>query len=409
MIHLLEVTTIKQPLRVAISGSKSETNRLLLLQAFYPNLSITNLATADDTIVMQKALATKEDTVNIHHAGTAMRFLTAYYATQVDREVLLTGSKRMTERPIGILVEALRQLGANIEYLGNEGYPPLRIKGKQLTKYKVALSASVSSQYISALLLIAPQLPNGLELTLEGTVTSLPYIKMTLALLYKMGIEYTFENNVIKVKHQSEIDNVNFTIESDWSSASYWYSIIALSKIGTQVTLTSYKENSLQGDAQIAQLFEDFGVTTRFHNDTITIQKTANCKLSSINYTLDHTPDLAQTIAVTCFGLGLKCNLTGLHTLKVKETDRLVALQNELQKLGGKVTITEDRISITDYEVLPKTPITISTYNDHRMAMAFAPLAVVFPIAIENIAVVSKSYPKFWEDLEQFGFTIRIK
>jgi 3-phosphoshikimate 1-carboxyvinyltransferase len=409
MTHLLEVTTLQQPICVAISGSKSETNRLLLLQALYSNLSVINPSTADDALVMQKALATKANTVNIHHAGTAMRFLTAYFAIQEDREVVLTGSPRMTERPIGILVAALRQLGADIEYLENEGFPPIRIKGKRLTKYEVSLSASVSSQYISALLLIAPQLANGLELTLEGHVTSLPYIKMTLALLHKMGIASTFENNVIKVNHQSAINNINYTIESDWSSASYWYSIIALSKIGTKVTLSSYKENSLQGDALVTKLYEDFGVTTRFKNDTITLQKTENSQQSTINYSLNHTPDLAQTIAVTCFGLGLKCNLTGLHTLKIKETDRLVALQNELQKLGGKVTITQDRISITDYAALPTAPITICTYNDHRMAMAFAPLAVRFPIAIENIAVVSKSYPQFWKDVEQFGFSIRPK
>lgn len=409
MTHLLEVTTLQQPICVAISGSKSETNRLLLLQALYSNLIVINPSTADDALVMQKALATKANTVNIHHAGTAMRFLTAYFAIQEDREVVLTGSPRMTERPIGILVAALRQLGADIEYLENEGFPPIRIKGKRLAKYEVSLSASVSSQYISALLLIAPQLANGLELTLEGHVTSLPYIKMTLALLHKMGIASTFENNVIKVNHQSAINNINYTIESDWSSASYWYSIIALSKIGTKVTLSSYKENSLQGDALVTKLYEDFGVTTRFKNDTITLQKTENSQQSTINYSLNHTPDLAQTIAVTCFGLGLKCNLTGLHTLKIKETDRLVALQNELQKLGGKVTITQDRISITDYAALPTAPITICTYNDHRMAMAFAPLAVRFPIAIENIAVVSKSYPQFWKDVEQFGFSIRPK
>jgi 3-phosphoshikimate 1-carboxyvinyltransferase len=409
MTHLLEVTTLQQPICVAISGSKSETNRLLLLQALYSNLSVINPSSADDALVMQKALATKANTVNIHHAGTAMRFLTAYFATQEDREIVLTGSPRMTERPIDILVVALRQLGADIEYLENEGFPPIRIKGKRLTKHEVSLSASVSSQYISALLLIAPQLANGLELTLEGQVTSLPYIKMTLALLHKMGIASTFENNVIIVNHQSAINNINYTIESDWSSASYWYSIIALSKIGTKVTLSSYKENSLQGDALVAKLYEDFGVTTRFKNDTITLQKTENSQQSTINYSLNHTPDLAQTIAVTCFGLGLKCNLTGLHTLKIKETDRLVALQNELQKLGGKVTITQDRISITDYAALPTAPITICTYNDHRMAMAFAPLAVRFPIAIENIAVVSKSYPQFWKDVEQFGFSIRPK
>lgn len=272
-----------QELQVTITGSKSETNRLLLLQALYPNLTIDNISNSDDSEVMQKALnelsvRAESRTVDVHHAGTAMRFLTAFFAIQEIKEVVLTGSSRMKERPIKILVEALQQLGAEISYIENEGFPPIRIKGKKLTQNKVSLPANVSSQYISALLLIAPKLENGLELTLEGEITSVPYIKMTLALLNEIGVKTSFENNKITVCHAKLVEANLLTVESDWSSASYWYSIVALSEIGTQITLSSYKKNSLQGDAALAEIYQDFGVETVFNeNNTITISKTKNC------------------------------------------------------------------------------------------------------------------------------------
>jgi 3-phosphoshikimate 1-carboxyvinyltransferase len=386
-----------------------------LLQALYPNLLLENTSNSDDSVVMIKALnaqhlkpKTQYLKIDVHHAGTAMRFLTAYFAIQEGFDVHLTGSSRMKERPIKILVEALNELGAEISYLEKEGFPPLKIKGKKLTKSKVSLPANVSSQYISALLLIAPKLENGLELTLEGEITSVSYIKMTLALLNKIGVETSFIENKIIVKPKSAIHNSQFIIESDWSSASYWFSISALSEIGTQITLSSFKENSLQGDAVLAEIYRNFGVETVFNTNLMLLRKVENLKPETLNLKLNNSPDIAQTIAVTCFGLGVSCHLTGLHTLKIKETDRLEALKIELTKLGAAISITNDSLILEQSENI-KPNIRISTYQDHRMAMAFAPLALKVPIIIENAEVVSKSYPAFWEDVKQIGFTIEKK
>jgi 3-phosphoshikimate 1-carboxyvinyltransferase len=398
--------------KLKISGSKSETNRLLLLQALYPEIKVENTSNSDDSDVMMNALASSHhpspitQTIDVHHAGTAMRFLTAYFAVQEGKEVVLTGSARMKVRPIKILVDALNQLGAEITYEEQEGFPPLKIKGKKLTKSKVSLPANVSSQYISALLLIAPKLENGLELNLEGEITSVSYIKMTLALLNEIGVKTSFENNTIKViHHPSPINQNPIIVESDWSSASYWYSIIALSEIGTQITLSSFKQNSLQGDSALVEIYKNFGVDTIFETNIIRLKKTINCQLSTINCQLNPCPDIAQTIAVACFGLGISCNLTGLHTLKIKETDRLEALKTELTKLGATISITNNSLTLEPSENI-NSNVCISTYQDHRMAMAFAPLALKVPIIIENAEVVSKSYPAFWEDVKQIGFTI---
>ena len=397
--------------QLKLTGSKSETNRLLLLQALYPNLLLENPSTSDDSDVMIKALHSPftihhSPLIDVHHAGTAMRFLTAYFAIQEGFEVCLTGSSRMKERPIQILVDALNELGAEISYLEKDGFPPLKIKGKKLTKSKVSLPANVSSQYISALLLIAPKLENGLELILVGEITSVSYIKMTIALLNKIGVETSFIENKIIVKPQFTIRNSQFTIESDWSSASYWYSISALSEIGTQITLSSFKENSLQGDFVLVEIYKNFGVETVFHdNHSITISKVTNKFQKSFNFNLQSSPDIAQTIAVTCFGLGISCHLKGLRTLKIKETDRLEALRIELTKLGAIISVTNDSLTLEKSESV-NANIRISTYQDHRMAMAFAPLALKVPIVIENAEVVSKSYPTFWEDFKQFGFLL---
>ena len=412
----LKLTYNPQPatrqLQFAITGSKSETNRLLLLQALYPNLSLENTSNSDDSEVMSKALQNAQPAtrnpqlIDVHHAGTAMRFLTAFFAIQEGKEVILTGSTRMKERPIKILVEALQQLGAEISYGGQAGFPPLSIKGKKLTRSKVSLPANVSSQYISALLLIAPKLENGLELTLEGEITSVPYIKMTLALLNEIGVETSFIGNTIKVNPQPATRNPQLlTIESDWSSASYWYSIMALSEIGTEITLSSYKPHSLQGDSALVEIYSAFGVETIFENNSILLRKTHNPKLTTHNLQLNNCPDIAQTIAVTCFGLGLPCHLTGLHTLKIKETDRLEALKAELTKLGAHVTVTNDSLTLSQSENINPN-ISIKTYQDHRMAMAFAPLALKVPIVIEEAEVVSKSYPTFWTDLKSAGFSV---
>jgi 3-phosphoshikimate 1-carboxyvinyltransferase len=405
-LHLSSISNIHTA-KLHLTGSKSETNRLLLLQALYPNLALENTSISDDSEVMHAALATTQQWIDVHHAGTAMRFLTAFFAVNEGKEVVLTGSSRMQERPIQVLVAALNQLGAQITYENQEGYPPIRIKGKKITASKVSLPAHVSSQYISALLLIAPTLENGLEITLEGEITSLPYIQMTLALLHEIGIATSFQNNTITVQPKSTVANCNWVIESDWSSASYWFSIIAMSKIGTQVTLSSYKKENLQGDSVVVELYKNFGVETVYNdNNSITLTKTQKPKTETLHFQLNNAPDIAQTIAVTCFGLGLACNLTGLHTLKIKETDRLVALKNELTKLGASVAVTNDSLHL-DANAVIKSNVTIATYNDHRMAMAFAPLALQVPLIIEEVEVVSKSYPTFWEDLITVGFDIK--
>ena len=391
--------------QIKITGSKSETNRLLLLQALFPNITLANTSNSDDSEVMQKALKGNDEIVDIHHAGTAMRFLTAYFAVNEGREVVLTGSSRMKERPIKVLVEALQQLGAKISYENEEGYPPIRIKGQKITANKVNIPANVSSQYISALLLIAPKLENGIELTLVGEITSIPYIKMTLALLNEIGVKATFEENKIVVAPLSEIppSGVRGLVESDWSSASYFFSIVALAEIGTEITLSSYKQNSLQGDSSLVEIYKNLGVDTVFENNSIVLRKsvTPNPQLSNCN--LNSSPDIAQTIVATCLGLGIGCHLTGLHTLKIKETDRLEALRIELTKLGANISVTNDSLTlVATKDINPN--VKIATYNDHRMAMAFAPLALKAPIIIENAEVVSKSYPDFWEDLKRLGF-----
>jgi 3-phosphoshikimate 1-carboxyvinyltransferase len=391
---------------INVTGSKSESNRLLLLQALYPNIKLENISKSDDSDAMQMALLSKDEIIDIHHAGTAMRFLTAFFAIQENKEVILTGSSRMKERPIKILVEALKQLGAVITYEENEGFPPIRIKGKKITNNKVTLKADVSSQYISALLLIAPKLKNGLELTLEGEITSIPYIRMTLGLLNEIGVETTFENNVIKVNPQFVIHNSPLIIESDWSSASYFYSIVALSEIGTQISLSSYKQSSLQGDSALVEIYKGFGVETVFNdNESITIAKINFKNQKALVFNLQSSPDIAQTIAVTCFGLRMACHLTGLHTLKIKETDRLEALKTELSKLGANVSVTNDSLTIEQSNNL-NVGVSISTYQDHRMAMAFAPLALKTSLVINEAEVVSKSFPTFWKDLKSIGFQI---
>ena len=389
---------------IQITGSKSESNRLLILQALYPELQIENLSNSDDTKLMRSALYNLSDVNDVNHAGTAMRFLTAYFSILKNREVIITGSPRMKERPIKILVEALHDLGAQIDYLEKKGFPPLKIKGGELNNNKVILKANVSSQYISALLLIAPKLKNGLELSLEGEIVSMPYIKMTLELLRKIGVKTSFENNIISVEYKSKIENHKLVIESDWSSASYFYSCIALSDLNTELVLSSFKNKSLQGDAVLAEIYKEFGVETTFLKNSILLKKRKRT-LSALNLDLVNSPDIAQTIVITCLGLGVACNLTGLHTLKIKETDRLLALKAEIEKLGGKVKITNHSLQLFASETINPN-IKISTYNDHRMAMAFAPLALKTSIEIKDAKVISKSYPTYWNDLKAIGFKI---
>ena len=405
MSLLLQKSSVLSGVDLSISGSKSESNRLLILKELYPNIDIVNLSSSDDTSVLIEALSTQSATIDIHHAGTAMRFLTAFFASSKSKEIILTGSNRMQDRPIEILVDALKSIGADIEYLDKTGYPPLKIKGKELQISKVSLDSNVSSQYVTALLLIGGSLKNGLEINLKGGITSEPYLLMTLSLLNEIDINYTFKNNIIKIdKFNSTYLNKTFQVESDWSSASYYYSFIALSKINTEITLNTFKKSSLQGDSILSKLFVDFGVETVFIDNSIILKKT-NTSISSVNFDLVSSPDLAQTIAVTCLGLKVGCVLTGLKTLLIKETNRLLALKNEIKKLGTEVTITDDSLSF----FIPNKIIdnvSVDTYQDHRMAMSFAPLSVLTNISINDADVVSKSYPKFWNDLEKIGVKI---
>jgi len=384
---------------IKITGSKSESNRSLLLASLYAGITIENISNSDDAQVMAAGLKQSIGTVDIHHAGTAMRFLTGYFASQEGKEVLLTGSQRMTERPVKILVDALRSLGADIAYVKNEGYPPLKIKGRKLTKDKVSLPADVSSQYISSLLLIAPSLENGLELELVGKITSVPYINMTLSLLNEIGVSTSFEENTIKVVPKKTVKPQQLIVESDWSSASYFYSIVALAEVGTEITLSAYKENSLQGDSVLVKLYQELGVSTSFHDNSITLKKGSTSYPEQFRADLANAPDIAQTIAVTCFGLGIACHLDGLHTLKIKETDRLVALDTELSKLGAVISVTDKSLTLASSTTI-KEDVSIDTYNDHRMAMAFAPLALKTRLFVNDAEVVSKSYPDFWSDME---------
>lgn len=399
---LLQTTHSNLKAQIAVTGSKSETNRLLLLKALFPNITLANTSNSDDSEVMEKALKGNDAIVDIHHAGTAMRFLTAFFAVNEGREVVLTGSQRMQERPIKVLVEALGQLGAQISYEKEEGYPPIRIKGQKITASKVSIPANVSSQYISALSLVAPKLENGIEITLVGDITSVPYIKMTLALLNDLDIQTSFEGNVIRVYPKQQVESKVMTVESDWSSASYFFSLVALADTAS-IALTSYKENSLQGDSALVEIYKQMGVNSRFENNTLLLEKQPDFKFETVNFDLNNTPDIAQTIVVTCFGLGIGCHLTGLHTLKIKETDRLEALRIEMTKLGANISVTNDSLTLVPTEKI-NSNVTIATYNDHRMAMAFAPLALKVPIIIENAEVVSKSYPDFWEDMKKLGF-----
>ncbi len=384
-----------------ISGSKSESNRLLILQQWYSNLELQNVSDSDDTKHLRKALNSKESLIDIGHAGTAMRFLIAYFSAFEGREVTLTGSERMQNRPVKVLVDALREMGADISYLEKDGYPPLQIKGKKITTTRVAINGNVSSQYISALVLIAPSLENGLEIELLEEITSRPYLEMTLNLLKQLGITSTWNGTIIKIDAKTQIENKLITVESDWSSASYFYSLIALSAIGTSITLSSYNKESLQGDSSLVEIYKNFGVETIFLENAIILSKKKVIiqSVSEESLNLINAPDLAQTIAVTCFGLGISCRLTGLHTLKIKETDRLVALDVELTKLGANITVTDKSLHLKPTTVINKN-CSIKTYNDHRMAMAFAPLALKVPITIQDADVVTKSYQCFWEDLE---------
>jgi 3-phosphoshikimate 1-carboxyvinyltransferase len=403
LLYVVENKKISE--KITISGSKSESNRLLILQKLFPEISIENLSDSDDSVHMQHALSTENKLVDIGHAGTAMRFLTSYFAVNEGRETVLTGSERMQNRPIEILVNALNDLGSEISYVEKKGYPPIKIIGKKITKEKVQIHGNVSSQYISSLILVASKLENGLTIELLGEITSIPYIEMTLSLLHQLEIETKFEGNFIQVFPKKSIKKQTIVIESDWSSASYFYSIVALSKIGSEIQLSAYKKDSLQGDSCLAAIYQHFGVETIFQENLIVLKKVKESSKEVLEIDLKNAPDIAQTIAVTCFAEGISCNLTGLHTLKIKETDRLEALHDELTNLGATISITDKSLHLEKSTKINKN-IAIKTYNDHRMAMAFAPLALKVPIKILDAEVVTKSYQKFWDDMQQIGIEV---
>ncbi|MFY9311533.1 MAG: 3-phosphoshikimate 1-carboxyvinyltransferase [Bacteroidia bacterium] len=400
---------------ITLTASKSESNRALIIQALCSEIfTINNLAAANDTAVLQNILKTAqkpaaERVYNVEDAGTAIRFLTAFFATQPGTHTLLC-SEGMKVRPIGILVEALRSLGAKIEYLEKPGFPPLKITGTTLSGTEVEIDGNVSSQFISALLLIAPRLPNGLVIKFKGEVTSRPYINMTLKMMEEFRVYGQWHDAHISVSkqnyHKKNEPGYQFEVEADWSSASYWYAIAALAR-DADFIIKGLKHPSLQGDAIVADLFTFFGIKTDYIEGGVHLTKTPS-KKEHFSFDFSDCPDLAQTVAVVASATGIPMLCNGVHTLRIKETDRIEALKKELQKLNVEVLVNNDN----SIEIIPKVSeahqiITINTYNDHRMALAFASLAMKYDhIIIDQPEVVKKSYPDFWKDLKSVGFII---
>ena len=392
---------------IKISGSKSESNRILILNSIYKNIKVSNLSNSDDTILLKSALDNLNEKIDIHHAGTAMRFLTAYLSTVEGKRFILTGSKRMKERPIGILVEALKDLGFKINYLEKNGFPPLKISGNKSKISNISIDSNVSSQFISALILIAPTLENGLKIKLEGKIVSKPYLNLTLNVLKKIGISYSFKKNIIEIKNVKKIRNNDYLIESDWTSLSYFYSIVAVNK-KINIKLNNFFKDSFQGDSILNKIFIDLGVETKFLNASEILLSPIKKykKPNNLSLNLIDSPDLAQTIAVTCMALKIPVEITGLQTLKIKETDRILALNNELTKLGAKIKYDDSSIVIYPPKEIKKN-INIDTYNDHRMALSVAPLGLIVPITINDPDVISKSFPEYWNNLSQLGFNLK--
>lgn len=408
MIYKVTATTKEIRAKISLPSSKSISNRALIINALsYSPYPLSNLSDSDDTKVMWEALHSNNSRFDIGHAGTAMRFLTAFLSKIVG-EWEITGSERMQQRPISILVDALRQLGAKIEYLKNEGFPPLKITGSYLTGKTIELDGSVSSQYITALLLIAPTLENGLILRLTGEITSRSYIELTLGLMARFGIKYHWEGNEIHVPEQHYFP-IDFTVESDWSGASYWYQILALCEKG-EVFLENLELDSLQGDAGISDWFIPFGIVSTQQKGGVLLTKTTQIKPEKLVQDFIENPDVAQTMACLCVALNVPFHFSGLKTLKIKETNRIAALQNELGKFGALITEpAEGELAwdgIINPEIILKN-LTIETYHDHRMALSFAPFALTGKaILINDPMVITKSYPGFWNDLIGVGFKI---
>lgn len=398
---------------IGLPASKSISNRALIIHAMTGGHNVpSNLSDCDDTEVVVNALRDMPETINIKAAGTAMRFMTAFLASH-DGEHTITGTERMQNRPIKILVDALRYLGADIQYEQKEGYPPLRIKGHTLEGGPLEVVGSISSQYISALLMIGPVLKNGLTLHLKGEIASRPYIDLTLCTMREFGAEAEWTDvDTIEVKAKPYTDRP-YLIENDWSAASYWYEMMALcGDADAEVRLEGLMDASKQGDSVVKYIFSLLGVKTFFPADgrdkptTVTL-KAHRCLLPRLDYDFTGSPDLAQTFVVTCCALGVKFKFTGLATLKIKETDRIEALKKELRKVGYIIRDENDNTLIWDGERCEPTMEPIDTYEDHRMALAFAPLAFKMPgLKINNPEVVSKSYPHYWKDLERVGVAL---
>lgn len=388
-------------------SSKSESNRVLIIEKILNNslTKIANLSESDDTKLIQKLLASNNNELNPNNAGTVMRFLTAFFATQQGEEKILTGSERMQQRPIKELVEALIKIGADITYLKNDGYPPIKIKGKKLSGGELSIKGNVSSQFITALLLISPLLENGLVINIEGKIASKPYIEMTLSLMNHFGIGSSFENSKIIIKKQSYLPN-QYVVETDWSSVSYWYAFAAFSE-SCNLKLLGLKKESFQGDSVIAKIMENFGVLTNFDNEGVTITKSDRV-CDYFEFDFSDCPDIAQTIAVICYGLKVKAKLTGLESLKIKETDRIEALAIELSKIGALIEKTNSSLEIKAFNHVENFDnVIFESYDDHRMVLAFATLSILNPVNINNYECISKSYPNFINNLLQMNFNVK--
>lgn len=391
---------------ILLPASKSISNRALVLNALSESIYfLRNLSACDDTEVMKRAFSSQEKVVDIGAAGTSMRFLTAYYAT-LPGERIITGSERMKNRPIGILVDALCQIGARIEYMEREGYPPLKITGTSLKGGTLSLEGGVSSQFISALMMIGPLTQKGLRIKIKGDLISRPYVRMTQSLMKDFGASVSWILDTISIEKKKYHPLFDFTVENDWSGASYWYEMMALAENATEVELKGLYKKSYQGDAVVADLFEKLGVSTEYTETGVILRKN-NTTPSSFKYNFVKEPDLAQTFAVTCALKNIPFSFKGLQSLKIKETDRIVALQNELRKLGYLLTVGDDSIFWEGERCEPDLSTPIHTYEDHRMAMAFTPASLVTgKIRIQDPGVVSKSYPDYWNHLKQVGFTM---
>lgn len=399
---------------ISLPGSKSISNRVLMIKALSgSSFTLENLSGSDDTRHLSDALQViktgASTLIDIGHAGTDMRFLTAYLATREGVSYELTGSERMQQRPIGELVNVLKSLGADISYKHQEGFPPLLIRGKKLEGGSASIRGDISSQFISALLLIAPYFEKGLELQLTGKLVSKPYIAMTIETMRYFGAQVSETGNTLVVKplpyHQRK---EAYQVESDWSAASYFYSMVALSPPETKLTLQGLFENSLQPDAACVRIYERFGVETTFEKHGLLISKTKALSSAIMAYDFTDCPDIAQTLVCTCAALQTPFHFTGLQTLKVKETDRILALQQELKKFGIHLEATADSLSFDGNATLSPEPVQVATYKDHRMAMSFSPLALRHDhVSMEEAEVVSKSYPQFWDDLRKIGFTTK--